>query len=154
MRKLILTFLVCTSLSAFAQKTNFSGTWQLDTLKTAFGEAPRSIIPKIIKIDQQAAQLVLTRISLNDQMQEQPAMMETLALDGTPFQKTPAATPVTTTLHWLDDSTLMLTRNGTLNATETWTLEDGGKTLFIDRSVEQKSNGYKYTIKCYYTRQM
>jgi hypothetical protein len=46
-----------------------------------------------------------------------------------------------------------LTRDGALKATETWTLTNNSKTLVIDRSVEQKSNGFKYSIKCYYIKQ-
>ena len=41
MRKLILAFLICTTTAAFAQKTNFSGTWKLDTTKTQFGGGPK-----------------------------------------------------------------------------------------------------------------
>ena len=153
MRKLILAFLICTSMSAFAQKTNFSGSWQLDTAKTVFGEAPKTIIPEKITVDQQSDKLLLGRINVNEQQQEQPAVAETLLFDGTPFQRTTGDSQVSTMLHWPSDTSFVLTRDGILKATETWTLADNGKTLVIDRSVEQKSNGFKYTIKCYYNRQ-
>jgi len=153
MKKIIFAFLICCTTAAFAQKINFSGSWQLDTNKTAFGEAPKNIIPWNLTVAQQADKLVLTRVLLNEQLQALPPKVETLALDGTPFQQTAGDTQIVTTIHWLDDASLMLTRNGTISATETWTLEEDGKTLFIDRSVEQKSNGFKYNIKCYYTRQ-
>lgn len=158
MRKLILAFLICTSTAAFAQKTNFSGTWKLDTTKTTFktesGPAPKDIIPWTVKIDQQSDQLVLTRISIDSAMHDLAPVKETLAFDGTPLQRKVSDAQVTTSLRWLDDASVKLDRNGgKLIASETWTLEDGGKTLVIDRTVEQKSNGFKYAIKGYYTKQ-
>jgi hypothetical protein len=153
MRKLILAFLICTSTAAFAQKTNFSGTWQLDTVKTIFGDGPHWIIPKTVKVSQTANALVLTRVSLNSDMQEQPPVTETLSFDGKPFSRPSGDATITTALTWTDNAGFTLTRKGaSSNATENWTLEDGGKTLVIDRAVKQ-NDGFQYTIKCYYTKQ-
>jgi len=132
MRKLILAFLICCSTAAFA---------------------PKTLIPWTIKVDQQADHLLLSRINVDEQMQEQAPITETLSFDGTPFQRNNGDNQVTTTLNWSDGSSFVLTREGGQKATETWTLADNGQTLVIDRAVEQKSNGFKYEIKCYYTKQ-
>jgi hypothetical protein len=153
MRKLLLAFLICTSTAAFAQKTNFSGNWKLDTTKTQFGQAPKYMIPWKIKVDQQADDIVIMRTPLDTAMQEQAVVKETLNFNGSVFQQLSGGKNVTTKIVWPDDHSFTLTRNGSLNATETWTLEDDGKTLFIDRFVEQTSNGFKYEIKCYYDKQ-
>jgi len=155
MRKLIFAFLICTSMSAAAQKTNFSGNWLINKTRTNFSRASAAewVVPKTIKVDQQAAQLILTRISTDGQLQQLAPITETLAFDGTPFQRVPASgATVTTTIHWLGDTSFTLTRKGAASATETWTLEDNGKTLVIDYSVDQADGG-SYKIKCYYDRQ-
>jgi hypothetical protein len=157
MKKLILAFLICTSTSVFAQKTNFSGTWKLDTTKTTFktasGDAPKDIIPWTVKIDQQSDQLVLTRISIDSAMHDQAPVKETLAFDGTPLQRTSDGAQVTTAIHWLNYASFSLSRSGhKLIASENWTLEDAGNTLVVDRTVQQKSNGFKYAIRCYYQK--
>jgi len=153
MTKIVFLFLICCATSAFAQKSNFSGTWKLDTIRTTFGQGPSWTIPKKLTVAQHTDSLVLTRVNLNTQMQEQTPVTETLTFDGKPFQRTIQETQVTTTLQWLEDNSFKLTRNGNLNATETWRLEDSGKTLVVDRSVEQRSNGFKYTIKGYYNKE-
>ena len=154
LRTIIVAFLILNSVSTFAQKTNFSGNWTIDTIRTVFGQAPKTVIPKTIKIDQQADILTLTRISINAQFQEQAPVTEALSLAGTPLQRTVDGGQVITTLRWLNDTSLALTRNGVnFNATETWSLEDGGKTLVIKRAVEQKENGFKYVLKCIYNKQ-
>jgi len=153
MRKVIFLILICSTTVAFAQKTDFSGAWRLDTTRTTFGQVPKWTIPKTITVNQQTDRLVLTRVNLNSDMQEQQAVTETLDFDGTPFLWTIGETHVTTTLHWPNDSSFLLTRSGNVNAKENWTLEDGGKILVVDRSVEQKSNGFKYTIKGYYDKE-
>ncbi len=152
MRKLIFTLLVCSSMSAFAQKTNFSGSWLVNKTKTDFGKAPESIIPKSIKVEQQSDKLTLTRINLNDALEEQPPITELLSFNGQPFVRNHASGTVTTTLNWLDDQSFKLIRKGSVTATETWTLADNGKTLLIDRNVEQP-DGFKYETKCVYDKQ-
>lgn len=152
MRKLILALLLCSSMAATAQKSNFSGGWLIDKTRTEFGKAPESVIPRSMKVDQQADKLMLSRINLNEQLAEQPATTETISFDGSPFVRNAATGKVTTTLSWLDDQSFKLTRKGSMTATENWTLEGSGKTLVINRSVEQ-ADGFKYEIKCYYNRQ-
>jgi hypothetical protein len=153
MKNLFILLLVCISSSIFAQKTNFSGQWTINKESTQFGDVPQWVIPKTIIVDQQKVKLILSRTSLNEQSEELPAIVENLSLDGSPFQRTPDSGPVViTSMHWANDSSFALYRNGSNFATETWTLENGGKTLVINRLVEQ-DNGLKYSIKCVYDKQ-
>jgi len=144
--------MICVSFSAFAQKTNFSGTWKLNKEKTEFGEAPIWIVPQSLTVTQQSDHLVLTRTSLNDQNKEQEPISETLTFNGKPFERTATGKTITTTVQWTNNQSFNLERDGTTKATETWMLADSGKTLVIDRAVVQISNGYKYSIKCYYDK--
>ncbi|MCR8556985.1 hypothetical protein KXD93_05000 [Mucilaginibacter sp. BJC16-A38] len=155
MRKIILAILLFTTVKAFAQKADFNGTWQVNKAKIDFGRAPEWIIPRYIKVEQQADKIAIIRTSLDQDLKELAPVTENLTFDGKPLVRTPVAgTTVTTTLKWTNDQSILLTRTAGPNngATENWTLEDGGKTLVIDRNVEQ-SNGMKYTIKCYYAKQ-
>jgi hypothetical protein len=154
MKKILLILLLLSPVLAFAQKTNFSGTWQINKDKTDFAGARAAewVVPKTIKTDQQNDKLVLTRISVDRDMQEQPGIVESLPFDGAPFQRTSGDSKIYTTLHWINDNSFTLNRKGTLTATENWTLEDEGKTLVIDRSVEQADGG-SYKLKCYYDKQ-
>jgi len=147
MKKIILALLICGSLHTFAQKTNFSGTWTLNSDKTDFGKAPQWIIPKTIKVDQQADELALTRTSLDQDLKELPPVSYTLTFDGKPLDYKGNAI----TLSWPGNSTLHIDRKAAQSSAEDWTLEDDGKTLVIDRYVEQAS-GLKYEIKCYYSK--
>jgi hypothetical protein len=152
MKNIIIILLLCNSTFAFAQKTNYSGTWQIDKSKTQFGDAPEWVIPKIIKIDQQTNKLVLGRVSLDEKLQEQAPITDTLSFDDKPFQRKDSITTVVTTLNWTDNNSFTIKRNGHNIAKESWSLEDDGNSLVIDRKVEQP-DGFKYNIKCYYKKQ-
>jgi len=152
MKKLIFILLVCSAISVLAQKANFSGTWLLNKTKTNFGTAPEWVLPKTVKVDQQADKLTITRINLDQQLKEQAPIAEILTFDGKPLQRTlDNGATVTTTVHWQNDQSFNLSRRSTQIIEEAWTLQDNGKTLVIDHSVEQ-ANGVKFTIKCYYDK--
>jgi|ERR1700722_2261506 len=152
-KQLMIISLICSSISVLGQKTNFSGAWAIDTTKTAYGDAPQWVIPFSIIVEQQSDRLSLTRINRNENQETQSPVIETLLFDGTPFNRTPQSVPVvTTSLSWTDDHSFILTRQGTVTATETWSLADDGKTLVIDRHVKQGDN-LEYEIKCHYTKQ-
>lgn len=152
MRKLIFILLLFISFHAFAQKKNFSGTWLLNKVKTDLEKAPEWVIPKTIKIDQQADKLILIRTSLDASLNEQAPVQETLSFDGTPFiRNAGSGSVITTAIHWTDDQTFTLNRKGSNTANETWSLLNEGKVLSIVRTVEQE-DGLKYTLKCYYDK--
>ena len=152
MRNILFMLLASISISAFAQRTNFSGTWEINKAKTNFAEARAAewVVPRVIKVDQQAGQLALTRISTDNQMQDQPAITEVLAFNGTPFQRNSGGTQVTTVLKWTNDRSFTLDRKGASTAKESWHLEDDGKALVIDRSVDTGQGSY--SLKCYYDK--
>jgi hypothetical protein len=155
MKCLVFTMVFCGAISTFAQKINYSGNWLINKSKTDFekSRAAEWVVPRTLKIEQAPDKLTLTRINVNAQLEEQPAIVETLSFDDTPFQrKSGDATTVTTSLIWTSDESFTLTRKGVSTASEIWILEDGGKTLAVDRSVEQADGG-KYKIKCYYDKQ-
>jgi len=152
MKNIFLILLMSITSGAFAQKTNFSGTWEINKDKTNFAEARAAVwvVPRQIKIDQQSAQLTLTRVSTDNQLQDQPAITEVLAFNGKPFERTYGDTKVTTILNWKDDQAISIQRKGASTAKETWTLEDNGKSLVIDRDVETLQGNYH--VKCYYDK--
>lgn len=152
MRIILLTLLIGISVSAIAQKTNFSGTWEINKSKTNFTEARAAewVVPRVIKMFQQPEQLTLTRTSTDNQLRDQPAVTEVLPFNGTPFQRASGGTQIVTVLSWVDDHAFTISRKGTSTAKETWRLEDDGKTLVIDRRVDSEQGSY--SLKCYYDK--
>jgi hypothetical protein len=159
MKRLFLPLFVCFSLTTFAQKTDFSGTYKVNKTKTDFGEAPEFILPRFIKVNQEAKQAIIARTQLNAELQEQKPTIDTLSFDGKPsMSKTASGNSTTTTAKWLNDKSFELTINITkadgsnlLKAVETWNLEENGKLLFINRAVDQGS--MQYTTKAYFDKQ-
>ena len=140
--------------TAMAQKIDFSGSYTIDTSKTNFGQAPKWVVGKNLKVSQQKNRIILSIIGINEDLTERTPVTDSLQFDERPFQR-PASDGLTTicTLKWVSDQSLVISRKtGKRSISETWTLADDSKTLVIDRSVEQ-ADGFKYTIKCYYDRQ-
>lgn len=159
MKKLILLLLLSSAVSAFAQKTDYSGNYVINKSKIDFGQAPEWILPKKIQIIQGKGQMIIIRTLLNQQMEEQASVTDTLSYDSTPFldnQRTPKRR---TRLKWQREQSFVVTRESIgaddkllVSGTEICTLEDGGKTLVINRSIEQ-ADGMKYSIKAVYEKQ-
>jgi len=156
MKKILLALLICASTTTFAQKTNFSGAYKLDTVKTKFGAAPKAVLPASIDINQDKDKLTLTETNFSG-----PANTKEIKFDGTVFTKElPGGKKATYQMRWSEDKTTFSLERKALNAEgqteygmkETWSSLDGGKTILLDRDVEQ-SNGMKYNIKGYFNKQ-
>ncbi len=148
-------FIACNSVLAFAQKTNFSGTWNLDKTRTDFGEAPEYVLTKTYKVEQLGSKIYLTTIGLTDDLKERSPGTDTLNFNGTVSQRhTISGKLLNTALQWKANDSLVITveRKPDFTNTETWTLEDGGKTLIVEKFIAQ-GNGVNATIKGYYTKQ-
>lgn len=157
---LIVLFLVgLTSTRAQAQSPDLSGKWQIDKTKTNFGRAPEYVLSHALNVTQTNSGLTVDRTQLNAQGEEKH-YTQTLRLDGKSTQTITTNGNMETDsvqAHSSDSLTLgtsARTPAGApiLNATETWTLEDNGHTLVIDRKVQQ-SSGMKFGIKGYYDKQ-
>ena len=154
MKKLLIMLLICSSITAFAQKTNFTGKWLINKSKIDFGQAPEWIVPKSIQIEQGTDKITVTKTNLNPELKDLVPVTDRLTFDSKPFERTTAAgLLVTSSLKWLNDSSFTISLKTTKQqATETWNLEDSGKTLTINREVEQ-TDGLKYTVRCFYDKQ-
>src|SRR5450631_4391987 len=139
MKKIIFILSLLTSIHAVAQKTDYTGRWLIDKQKTDFegARAVEWVVPRIISIDQHTDKLILTRTLTDSLLTDKRPIEEVLSFDGTPFKRiVPPGPQVVTSLHWLNDQSFKIGRKGTQTVTETWTLEDSGKTLIIVRAVE------------------
>lgn len=159
MKQLLFVLLVCAGFGAFAQKTNFSGSYKVNKDKVNWGQAPEFILPRYIKVDQGKDKVIISRVPLDEDLKELSAVADTLDFKGTIFTKTTVSGKTTSVLKWLNDSSFELSRQSidqdgelAVSAIETWTLEDSGKTLIISRMVTQ-GDGLKYTTKAFYDRQ-
>lgn len=148
-----------TTARAQAQSPDFSGKWQIDKAKTNFGRAPEYVLSHALNVTQTNSGLTVDRTQLNAKGEEKH-YTQTLRFDGKSTQTiTSNGNMETDSLQAHSGESLTLgTSSRTpagapiLNAAETWTLEDNGHTLVIDRKVQQ-SNGMKFGIKGYYDKQ-
>jgi len=73
------------SLTAFAQKTNFSGTWMLNEGKIQFGEVPHDFLSKRYEVNQDQTQITITRVSTDDDGKDK-SLTDALNFNGTPAE--------------------------------------------------------------------
>jgi len=154
-------FILFTTINtAFAQTTDFSGTYKLNETKTDFGQAPHTVLPIKFAVTQGKDQITFNRTTVNANKEEITGT-EILKFDGSIAERSlPDNGKRTASLKWADNHQTFTINSTSVNAdqsqttkiNETWSLEDGGKTLVANREVEQ-SNGFKYTIKGYYDKQ-
>lgn len=140
-----------------AQKADFSGKWSLNKRKTDFKQAPDWILPISFEIKQKKDMLVI-QAKVYDKETNQHYYTESIPFDG----KTSEVLLYNedrrdVSLRWgYNDSSFILTirfikpdnSSGT-TWTETWSLEDGGRTLAVDRVAQQAD---EYSIKAYYNK--
>ena len=162
MKKLLTVLLICSGMATMAQKTDFSGNYLINKSKTSFDDKPEWVLPKSLRITQATKSTIISRVRLNEQLQERPALADTVSFDGKPSKMPPVQgtdTKQTIALKWINDKMFevniqVITADGKPDGSivETWTKEDSGKTLVVKRDVELGS-GFKYTIKGVYDKQ-
>lgn len=157
MKKLILMLLLLGSVNAFAQTANFNGNWTINNEKSNFGDYPPYMLPKTIKVKQTNDGFIISRILLDEQLNELMAVTDSLSLDQKPFHRTDASgRSITTSIKMGNESTLTLmgktASDGTIDVNDVWTITEDKKALVINRTVKQ-SDGLQYTIKGYYDKQ-
>ncbi|WP_316738380.1 hypothetical protein [Pedobacter aquatilis] len=157
MKNLLAVLFILVSAVASAQTVNFSGNYAIDLNKTVFGDAPHGVLPATINVKQEKAQTTIVR-------QDKDAKIlgtEELKFDGSILNRTlPDGVKATSALKWAaDKKTFNVDKKAfdgegqvSNSVKETFSLEDGGKTLILFRDVAQ-SNGMKYTIKGIYNKQ-
>jgi hypothetical protein len=163
-RFLLIAFiiLIITS-SAFAQQANilaaFIGKWEIDMKKTDFERVrvPVWLLPRSLEIKQKK-EVATIDSKWYDQQMKQHYYTEYLPLDGTSYELILAdGDKRVVSMKPNDQGTSFVLSVHTLKSngdrdkdfTETWSLEDDGKTLTIDRKAQQAND---YSIKAYYTK--
>jgi hypothetical protein len=140
------------------QKTDINGTYTINKSKIDFGKAPEWVLPSRFKVVKEGDKLTITRTLVNEAGTETD---RTYGFSGVaPYEYTVNDQKNTVTLVWAADKSGFTLHLQSITAegkpgqsyTEVWSLSNGGKTLIIDRNVEQ-ANGVKYTIKGYYEKQ-
>jgi hypothetical protein len=143
------------SISAKSQKVNFSGLWKVDSLKSNFG---RFVVPVTLKIVQ-----TTDTISIGKTYHRGPgdtlSFTYKLSLDGKTMTDTKGTAKSSQSIKWSGQSLFETssahedTHNTTYQATETWTVSPGRRTLTIDRVVANDGDGGHGTSKAVYHRE-
>jgi hypothetical protein len=150
---LILLAVFCSS--AKLQKVDFSGIWKVDSLKSNFG---RFVVPVTLKIVQ-----TTDTISIGKTYHRGPgdtlSFTYKLSLDGKTMTDTRGTAKSSQSIKWSGQSLFETssahddTHNTTYQATETWTLSPGSKTLTIYRVIANDGEGGHGVSKAVYNRQ-
>ena len=157
MKRSLLLMLLLWPFLSMAQQTDFSGKCDLNLQKTDFEHAPDWLMPKSLEIKQKSNALVV-EATIYDEHRMQHYYTETLSFDGTNSTTfTYDNTRRIVSLKWnLDNKSFVLSvrpvagddQEG-FDFTETWSLENDGKTLVLDRVATQASD---YNVKAYYDK--
>ncbi len=148
------------AIAAFAQKTDFSGTWTLKDQKSISGILYGNGVPKQVKATQTKDDLTLETISANAQG-EDVTTTESLSFNGKAFETTTSSKrKKSVTLKWAKDgktfnrvsdlSQTVDTNKVEIRYTDTWSLEDGN--LILQRKAENFLNGETWESKSVYEK--
>ncbi len=148
---LVVTF-CCGALSARAQQPDFSGNWQVDTLKSTFHGFSSQSAPLEIQMTQKNGEITVIRhqvIGEND-----INYTEKMSFDGKPIT-TDIIQDVTrtSTIKWSADGRSLIEASDYSigqQATETWTLSSDGKMLTIQKEIG--TNGKKINMAFVYDK--
>lgn len=138
---------------------SFNGNWTINKIKTDFGQAPETVLPKSFKVEQVGSKIAITRSTLNATGQESLYTESFSADEATSKIVTPSGSKRIASIKWTTDhsgfalTSTAVSSNGDpgLKTAEQWSLANNGKALIVDRSVTQP-DGLKYEIKAYYDR--
>jgi len=159
MKRLPVLLLLFLPIICIAQKTNFSGKWNLNLQKTDFKRAPDWLMPKSFEITQKNDALVI-EAKVYDKEGIQHYYTETLSFNGTTKETIIYAEyKRVVSMRWNDDnksfvlSVRLINENednpSSSDFTETWSLENDGKTLVVDREATQAN---EYSVRAYYDK--
>jgi hypothetical protein len=154
---LVSLFFACHPLTIIAQRSDFSGSWKLDTAKSEFGNVPMNSAVKQFEIEQTTDSISIKRITINDN-NEESTTFEKLSIDGKPGAHVLNNNRTkTSSITWTSDGQSMTTvsayslpdKPGEIEyqLSQTWKLAEGGKELIISLT----SPGY--TIKAVYDKE-
>jgi hypothetical protein len=156
----IIVFSLSASLKVNGQQLNFTGQWQLNKSRTDFGQAPEYVLSRALKVTQDAKGLSVDRTNLTTSGEEKHYAQQ-FSSDGKSTQTITVAGNMETdslvvgaadSVLTLGMSFMSATNVPVATGVETWTLEDSGNALVIDRKMTNP-DGKGYEIKGYYDKQ-
>jgi len=146
------------ALSPYARQSDFSGHWQLSKTKNNLKKLSETFVSNALNVTKNENALVVERTRVNKEMKESH-YSEEFMLDGTSTRTMVKQFPEVDSLESNPDipaltlgMCLKVATAMSLNFTETWTLEDGGKTLVVDRQQNMSGTAMK-GVKVYYDKQ-
>jgi len=157
MKRSLVFLLLLLPVLSMAQKTDFSGKWELNLRKTDFKQAPEWLVPRSLEVKQKTDAIII-QARIYDKEMVGHYYTETLSFDGTTRQTaTYGSNKRTVSLKWeYGDKSFVLSVHAVTDGadagsdfTETWSLENDGKTLVLDRVATQYGD---YSIKAYYEK--
>ena len=145
----------------FAQKTDFTGNWSIDTSKSDFGSAPLFVVPAEISVQQTADSLFLSVVNIDDKGSKSTASAK-YPLNGNAIEKEfQTDVKLIGSLQWTADQNHLAKSQRFINAAqsedpfrkvkEMWSLSNDGRYLTIEQSVEI-ADADGYAVKAVYEK--
>jgi hypothetical protein len=157
--KLITTLIFSiSSMVAFGQQVNFSGTWQIDKANSDLGSVPDTVVSAKMQVTQQSDNIVIERFF--NKAKGTTSYKEKLTLSGTPSDAIKIGENTKIAQVQLNNEKLFETANLSgviggqafdIQSSETWSLSADKKQLLIDRTLTQ--DGEKFTNHLVYEKQ-
>ena len=154
---LLVLFFLCSFFltPAFAQKSDFTGSWKLNESKSTLGEYGSRMVPLKLTAQQDANTLVLDQVSKGRNDEERTTNAK-FALDGSESENTVFQNFVRKSKSAWSADGKTLTINSVMNferdgqkterkSTETWKLSADGKTLTIETVTSTPNGDLKQT---------
>ena len=129
----------------------FKGSYNVNKSKSRMGIAPDYVMPVAYDIKPEKGYIAILRKMVNEDGSKKD-ITEDMKFDGSPYKREVASGNASSSLTWINDSSFKVEKEWTdkegkvrMKSTETWTTEDGGKTLKVNYDVEQ-ADGNNYSI--------
>jgi hypothetical protein len=160
-----LSLVLLSTIKAFAQQPDYSGSWGLNTQKSDFGGVPLFVMFNRITIGLKKDSIYLNGTTVDQNGNPTPAAATNYSLDGKPSERLFQDTmKIASSCQWsADKKAIVKTQSYTsinhpeqplIKIKETWRLSDDGRELIIERNFQSlNSRQVSYKINAIFDRQ-
>jgi hypothetical protein len=159
MKKLILSVILLCSIFTLRAQTNYSGKWELDTIKSDFGHLPIWAGSYSLEVRQGSNDINIKYFD-HDNRNEEHTFSQMVGWDWKDYVTTTySGKKRTCSVQMKQPNSFVMNIHTETNdgqayntMTENWSISPDGMTLTVVRSVEQSVDGFKYTLKMVYEK--
>lgn len=155
-------FIMGTSAKITLQKPDFSGTWVLNVSKSDFGDIPKYVAPKQVKITSDKENLIMEMLVIAVSGADSTMIAKLPTTGNTVHMLTADQRTRLYNATWTDNDQILKAEYSSsysgkpdeeeYHTIEIWKLSSDGKQLLLNKQVKV-ANGYEYAVKVVYDKQ-